>query len=156
MGSSLRAKLVFAYTGLCILAVISLSLYVDNRLKDVLIERLKGDLTSQAGLVAEAVAADLARADGAEIAGYLRRVDHYADARILVVSSDPGLVVAAAGGEPPPTWKQAVEQEGVRQAFAGQASEPEEANLGQPRGAELLYAAVPVVRDGRVVGAVRV
>src|SRR5207245_10448006 len=63
---------------------------------------------------------------------------------------------AANGGDPLPTWEQATEREGVRQAFAGQASEPAEANLGQPRGAELLYAAVPVVRDGRVVGAVRV
>jgi two-component system sensor histidine kinase BaeS len=153
--SSLRTKLVVAYTGLSILAVISLALYVDNRLKEVLIERLKGDLTAQAGLVAEAVAADVARGDGAQVAGYLERVDHFADARILVVSSAPGLV-AANGGDPIPTWEQASEREGVRQAFAGQASEPAEANLGQPRGAELLYAAVPVVRDGRVVGAVRV
>lgn len=153
MLKTLRAKLVFAYTGLCILAVISLALYVDNRLQALLLERLSADLESQAGLVAEAVGTDLANGDTARISRYLKRVSKYVNARILIVGATPG-VVAASGEGTVPSWDEARQREGVQAALGNH--EAEETNPSQPRGGELVYVAIPVTHDGKVVGAVRV
>lgn len=148
----LRAKLVIIYTTLSILAVISLSLFVDSRLQDLLIERLTSDLEAQAGLVAEAVGPDLAGGDWGRLRDYIQRADERADARILVVGKTQGMVVAT-DEESLPSWTEARLKGGVEEAFEGRPTK--ELSPGQPSAAELVYVAEPVVHDGVVVGAVR-
>ncbi|MCC7104495.1 MAG: HAMP domain-containing protein [Chloroflexi bacterium] len=153
MVRTLRARLILTYGGLTLLTVASLALYTLGVLEDLLKERLRQDLTEQARLVAGHVAPLLASRQSDGVRLYLEQVDHETRARTVAVDADRQ-IVGTTEVEERHMFGRRSQETGLAEAVQGR----ETGGLlpGRTPGSEVLYAAVPIVSDGRPIGAVRV
>jgi signal transduction histidine kinase len=151
MLSSLRSRLVLTYAGLTLLAVGTLAIYTVYSLEDLLLQRLAADLTSQARLVGDQVADDLAADRLDNIRDRLARVDALTDARVIAVDARRRIIGVSEANERDRLGL-ASEDDSLRAALRGE----ELVNvLPRTRAGEVLYVATPIRYNGQVIGAVR-
>jgi two-component system sensor histidine kinase BaeS len=148
---SLRARLVLTYAGLTLLAVGLLAFYTVRSLESLLLYRLAADLETQASLVADVVAIDLASGRYDAVRDYLERADLATDARAIVVDTRHRVVGVTEVDERGQLGTTS-EDPALLTALSG---DPAVVVLPRPRSGEVLYVATPIRSAGQVVGALR-
>jgi signal transduction histidine kinase len=150
--AGLRARLTLTFGGLTLIAVVVFALVVAGTVERLLVARLAHDLAAQAALIAGQVAEDLANGDQRSVARALVLIDDETTARGLVVDSQ-GSLVGATEVEQREGLGRRNDEVGLAAALAGQR-----VSVVLPRSgpeSEVLYVAMPIVWDGKVVGAIR-
>jgi signal transduction histidine kinase len=140
------------FGGLTLVAVVVFAVVVAGTVERLLVNRLAQDLVAQAGLIAGQVAEDLANGDQRTVARALVLIDDETTARGLVVDAQ-GRLVGATEVEQREGLGRRNDDVGLATALAGQR-----VSVVLPRSgpeSELLYVALPIIWDGRVVGAIR-
>jgi signal transduction histidine kinase len=148
----LRARLTVTFGGLTLVAVVVFAVVVAGTVERLLVNRLAQDLVAQAGLIAGQVAEDLANGDQRTVARALVLIDDETTARGLVVDAN-GRLVGATEIEQREGLGRRNDDVGLAAALAGQR-----VSVVLPRSgpeSEVLYVALPIIWDGRVVGAIR-
>ena len=148
----LRARLTLTFGGLTLIAVVVFAVTIAGTIERLLVNRLAQDLDSQAGLIAGQVAEDLANGDHRTVARALVLIDAETTARGLVVDAQ-GRLVGATEIEQREGLGRRNDEVGLAAALAGQA-----VSVVLPRSgpeSEVLYVALPIVWQERVVGAIR-
>jgi signal transduction histidine kinase len=149
---SLRQKLVLSHLGLVVLAMALTGLYVLHQMEQFYLEQLQDQLIVQAELLAEDAADSLLTGDFESLRQTLRTLDQETAMRVRVVDAG-GRLVAATEVEDLPLLGQPVAAPGLEAALRGERTM---ARIEGESGPEVVYLAVPVLRDGVAVGAVRV
>ena len=146
---SLRLRLLAAFAYVLVLVLIALEIPLAFSLSSRVDAEVRAQASSQAQVVAAAAAARL------DQPARLRRVAVSAaddlGARVIVVDSRGRLLADSAGGAASTSYASRPE---IRTALAGRTAQG--TRTSETLGEELLYTAVPVLDDGRRVGAVRV
>src|SRR5262249_14792409 len=148
----LQARLTVTFGGLTLIAVAVVACVVAGTVERLLVNRLAQDLVAQAGLIAGQVAEDLANGDQRSVARALVAIDDETTARGLVVDAQ-GRLVGATEIEQREGLGRRNDEVGLAAALAGQR-----VSVGLPRfgrESEVLYGALPIIWDGRAVGAIR-
>ena len=148
----LRARLTITFGGLTLVAVVVFAVVVAGTVERLLVNRLAQDLVAQAGLIAGQVAEDLANGDQRTVARALVLIDDETTARGLVVDAQ-GRLVGATEIEQREGLGRRNDEVGLAAALAGQR-----VSVVLPRSGpelEVLYVALPIIWEGRVVGAIR-
>src|SRR5689334_16638744 len=148
----LRARLTVTFGGLTLVAVVVFAVVVAGTVERLLVNRLAQDLVAQAGLIAGQVAEDLANGDQRSVARALVLIDDETTARGLVVDAQ-GQLVGATEVEQREGLGRRNDEVGLAAALGGQR-----VSVVLPRSgpeSEVLYVALPIVWDGKVVGAIR-
>src|SRR5438876_260738 len=152
MMRSLRVRLTVVFGGLTLLAVAVYALVVAGVLERLLTENLGQDLEVQAFLVAGRVATDLADGNTMAVQEVLTEFDARTSARALVVDASRRQVGASEAGD-----RRALgipsDRTGLKRALEGETVRTVPGR-GQADN-EVMYVAVPVVANGRIVGAAR-
>jgi two-component system phosphate regulon sensor histidine kinase PhoR len=150
---SITWKLFLSYLLVVLVAVGSLGLYLGHEIDKHYISSLKDGLRSQAALVGDQLGSDLTRPGriGA-LRSTVARAAKSADVRVTLIAAD-GTVIADSEHDPATMENHASRPE-VKQALtAGRGSS---IRHSATIGIDMLYVAVPVRRDDRVLGVVRV
>ena len=146
---SLRLRLLAAFAYVLVLVLIALEIPLAFSLSSRVDAEVRAQASAQAQVVAAAAAARL------DEPARLRRVaGNAADdlgARVIVVDSRGRLLADSAGGEAATSYASRPE---IQAALAGKTAQG--TRTSETLGEELLFTAVPVLDDGRRVGAVRV
>jgi signal transduction histidine kinase len=148
----LRARLTVAFGGLTLAAVVVFAIVIAGTVERLLVNRLAQDLTSQAGLIAGGVAEDLANGDTRTVGRALVLIGDETTARGLVVDAN-GSLVGATEIEQREGLGRRNDEVGLAAALSGQ-----QVSVVLPRSgpeSEVLYVALPIVWQERVVGAIR-
>jgi signal transduction histidine kinase len=148
----LRARLTVAFGGLTLVAVVVFAIVIAGTVERLLVNRLAQDLTSQAGLIAGGVAEDLANGDTRTVGRALVLIGDETTARGLVVDAN-GSLVGATEIEQREGLGRRNDEVGLAAALSGQ-----QVSVVLPRSgpeSEVLYVALPIVWQERVVGAIR-
>ena len=148
----LRARLTLTFGGLTLVAVVVFAVVIAGTIERLLVNRLAQDLVAQAGLIAGQVAEDLANGDQRTVARALVLIDDETTARGLVVDA-LGRLVGATEIEQREGLGRRNDDVGLSAALAGQ-----NVSVVLPRSgpeSEVLYVALPIVWQDRVVGAIR-
>jgi two-component system OmpR family sensor kinase len=148
----LRARLTLTFGGLTLVAVVVFAVVIAANIERLLVNRLAQDLVSQAGLIAGQVAEDLANGDQRTVGRALVLIDDETTARGLVVNA-LGQLVGATEIDQREGLGRRNDQVGLAVALSGQ-----NVRVVLPRSgpeSEVLYVALPIVWQDRVVGAVR-
>ena len=148
----LRARLTVTFGGLTLVAVVVFAVVIAGTIERLLVNRLAQDLVAQAGLIAGQVAEDLANGDQRTVARALVLIDNETTARGLVVDA-LGRLVGATEIEQREGLGRRNDDVGLSAALAGQ-----NVSVVLPRSgpeSEVLYVALPIVWQDRVVGAIR-
>jgi two-component system, OmpR family, sensor kinase len=146
---SLRLRLLAAFAYVLVLVLIALEIPLALSLSSRVDAEVRAQASSQALVVAAAASARL------DDPAQLRRVAASAagdlGARVIVVDSRGRLLADSAGGAAATSYASRPE---IREALAGRTSQG--TRTSETLGEKLLFTAVPVLDDGRRVGAVRV
>jgi two-component system sensor histidine kinase BaeS len=148
----LRARLIVTFGGLTLVAVVVFAVVVAGTVERLLVNRLAQDLVAQAGLIAGQVAEDLANGDQRTVARALVLIDDETTARGLVVDAN-GRLVGATEIEQREGLGRRNDDVGLASALSGRR-----VSVVLPRSgpeSELLYVALPIIWDSKVVGAIR-
>lgn len=151
----LRARLFLASLGLIAISLVPAYAYLTTSLDRLLVDRIREDLAVRAGL--GAVEAAESRADLSNVEAWDAVADsigRIAQARITIVRQD-GVVLGDS--DLAPTEIRRVENHGNRPevATALKGSPGDSTRYSSTVGHRMLYVAVPLRRQGQVVGAVR-
>ena len=147
---TLRVRLLAAFAYVLLLAIVALEVPLALNLSRRVDAEIKSEASSGAQLVADSAAGRLHRER--ELQGLLRTAARDLGGRVIV-TDDGGRLVADSAGT------------GLRRSDYGSRPEIAAALAGRTAqgtrysdslGEDLLFTAVPLVRDGRAVGAVRV
>lgn len=147
---SLRARLVVAFAYVLLLVIVALEVPLALNLSKRVDAEIKSEAESQAQLVAAGASGRLADPD--QLQRLVESSEESLGGRVLVVDERGRVLADSAGtrteGEPYASRPE------IAQALAGTAIQGERHSddLGQ----DLLYTAVPIVGEGKTVGAVRV
>lgn len=135
-----------------LLAIVALGVPLAINLNARVNAEVKTQAQAQADLVAATAADMLARADHTELATLARTASGSVRGRILIVNGAGGVLADSAG--PAQLGSSYESRPEIQAALAGRQIQVTRASktLGQ----QILATAVPVIRDGRPVGAVRV
>ncbi|MCC7370163.1 MAG: HAMP domain-containing histidine kinase [Chloroflexi bacterium] len=150
--AGLRARLTVAFGSLTLIAVVVFAITIAGTIERLLVNRLAQDLVTQAGLIAGQVAEDLANGDQRTVARAMVLIDDETTARGLVVDH-LGRLVGATEIEQREGVGRRNDEVGLAAALAGQS-----VSVVLPRSgpeSEVLYVALPIVWQERVVGAIR-
>ena len=151
----LRARLFASALAMILISIACAELYLAHALESQLTERIRTDLLIRAGLVARRVAAAVHRLTTAEAGAVASEQATLAGARVTLVGLD-GSVAADSGVDA--TRLADLENHGARpeimQALAqGRGTSIRYSSTAQTR---MMYAAVPIMREGSVAGTARV
>jgi two-component system phosphate regulon sensor histidine kinase PhoR len=153
MFRNIRWRIAIPYVILILLAMVGLVVYLSDLVREAHLADLEAQLTAEAQLIGDALASSPAWSEPDSDLDLLAR--HYADllgARVTLIGAD-GTVL----GESHEDWTQMdnhLYRPEVQQAMArGQGSS---IRFSETVGYEMMYAAVPVTAEGRVMGIVRV
>ncbi len=146
----LRDQLLLSHMGLTILAVLLTGLFILHQMESFYLGQLQTGLTVEADLIAGRAADALATGLYLPLREALATLDRQTAMRVRVVDA-AGRLVAATEAEDAPLLGQRVEAPGLDEALRGEHSV---VRADEARG-EVLYLVAPVVRDGQVLGAVR-
>jgi two-component system, OmpR family, sensor kinase len=149
---TLRLQLLLAFAYVLLLIIVALEVPLALNLARRIDAEVKNDAAAQAFVVAAGASGRMG--DRAELAKLVRRAGQQLGARVIVVGPAPaGRLLADSTAANPPSTSYASRPE-IGAALDGGRSQGERHSdtLGQ----DLLYTAVPVTNNGRVVGAARV
>jgi two-component system phosphate regulon sensor histidine kinase PhoR len=153
MFRSIRWRIAIPYVILILLAMASLGVYLSNLVRDAHQADLQAQLTAEARLVGDTLKSSLARGESSEALD--RLAQHYADllgARVTIIGADG--TVLGESHEDRMRMDNHLYRPEVQKALAeGQGSS---IRFSQTVGYEMMYVAVPVMMEGRVVGIARV
>jgi signal transduction histidine kinase len=146
---SLRLRLLVAFAYVALLILVALEVPLALNLSRRIDAEVKDDAASQAFVVAAGASGRMG--DGQELRKLARNAGAQLGARVIVVGKTGLLKADSAGTASGTSYRSRPE---IRIALGGRRAQGERhsATLGQ----DLLYTAVPVTNQGRVVGAVRV
>ncbi|MGI6550738.1 MAG: two-component system histidine kinase PnpS [Syntrophomonadales bacterium] len=151
MINTFKWRLTLSYVALILIFVLIGGLLGMRYFEKFHIESLRRSVVSQANLVGEMLGESDLRSPSPELADLARRASEDTDARITVVALDGSLL--ADSQEDGTTIGNLSRLPEIRKALQG---DPYFLTRHNPElGADVLYAAVPVIRDGSVQGAVR-
>jgi signal transduction histidine kinase len=145
---SLRLRLLAAFAYGFLLILVALEVPLALNLARRVDAEVRNDASGQAHIVAAQAAGSMS--DRAQLRRLVRRAATDLGARVIVVDSS-GVVRADSAGRGARTYASRPE---IRTALLGRTAQGE--RLSQTLGEELLFTAVPVTSNGRIVGAVRV
>jgi len=146
---SLRLRLLVAFAYVALLILVALEVPLALNLSRRIDAEVKDDAASQAFVVAAGASGRMR--DGQELRKLARNAGAQLGARVIVVGKTGLLKADSAGTASGTSYRSRPE---IKIALDGRRAQGERhsATLGQ----DLLYTAVPVTNQGRVVGAVRV
>jgi two-component system phosphate regulon sensor histidine kinase PhoR len=139
------------YLIIIVLSLLGMGLYAVKILQEVGRERLLADLQAEAFLVQELVKERLSVDRSAELDNEIKKIGANIRSRITVILP-PGNVVADSHAKPSRMDSHAIRPE-IKQALAGGIGRATRYSFSL--NAEIIYLALPVRDDGRVVGVVR-
>jgi signal transduction histidine kinase len=152
MPQGLRARLTITFGGLTLVAVVVFAVLVAGTVERLLVDRLAQDLEAQGRLVAGQLAEELASGDRRNIERILGLVDNETTAQGLVVDAQ-GNLIGATEVEQRERLGSRNDDVGLASALSGQP-----VRVVLPRSgpeSEVLYVALPIEWNQRVVGAIR-
>jgi len=147
---SLRLRLLAAFAYVLVLVLIALEIPLVLSLASRVDNEVRAQASAQAQVVAAAAAARLD--DDPELARVVERAGRDLGARVVVVDDKGRLLADSAGGAL--SDESYASRPEIAAALAGRSEQG--TRQSDTVGGELLYTAVPVLDDGRTVGAVRV
>lgn len=145
---SLRARLLLAIAYPLVVAIVALAVPLTSNLH----ERVEAEVREQAGAQASILAASVPALEDAELRTLVREGARRAAGRVVVVDGRGRVLVDSAGTAEVGTPFAGRPE--IARAIRGERVQNE--RRSETLDAEILTTAVPVVRDGRTVGAVRV
>ena len=149
----LRTRIALAYVALVAIALISLAVYLSRSEQDRLRERVEGDMTDEARLVALVVGPLLAEgAPAAEVDAAAKRLGQEIEGGVTVVSSDGRAVADSV--VPPASLGDLSQRPEVARALAGEVGKG--SGFSQSLRTDATYIAVPIVSGQDSVGVARV
>ncbi|HEX3243997.1 MAG TPA: HAMP domain-containing sensor histidine kinase [Chloroflexota bacterium] len=149
---SLRARLILVFGGLTLLSVALFAIVTAGVLERMLLRYLSDGVETQAQLIAGRVAHDLASENDTGVQEALSEIDTETTAHVLVVDARRRQVGVSEPGDRQLLGLPSENRE-LREALEGRA-ERTVLGRGSPSG-EVLYVALPIIVEDRVVGAVR-
>lgn len=150
---TLRARVLLAIAYPLAVATIALALPLALNLRDRVRAEVREQAATQASLLAGSLAEDVAARRGAVLAGLVREAAPRVRGRVVVVDA-AGRLLADSDRSAPAGTDFATTRPELARALTGRRVQVERDS--RTLGAELLATAVPVVEDGRTVGAVRI
>jgi len=147
---SLRVRLLAAFAYVLVLVLVALEIPLALSLSSRVDAEVRAQASAQAQLVAAAAAGSAT--DSARLERLVRDAGRDLGARVIVVDLRGRLLADSAGEGLRLTSYRARPE--IREALAGRPAQGE--RRSDTLGEELLFTAVPVIDDGRRVGAVRV
>ncbi len=152
MFGRLQWRIAASYAALIGLVLLALGLYLVDFLRAQQLAALEAQLGRQARLVADDVEVRLATQGAADLDPLAKRLGQAIGARLTLIAAD-GTVLGDSDGDPASMENHATRPEVVQALRDGSGeSQRRSATLDK----ELLYVAVPMARDGAVIGVVRV
>jgi signal transduction histidine kinase len=146
---SLRLKLLAAFAYVLVLVLIALEIPLALSLSSRVDNEVRSQAASQAQVVAAAASARLG--ERAQLQSVVEQAGRDLGARVLVVDDKGRLLADSAGGASDQSYASRPE---IAAALAGRAQQG--TRQSDTVGEELLFTAVPILDEGRTVGAVRV
>ena len=146
---SLRLKLLAAFAYVLVLVLVALEIPLALSLSSRVDNEVRSQAASQAQVVAAAASARLG--ERAQLQSVVEQAGRDLGARVLVVDKRGRLLADSGGGGRNESYASRPE---IAAALAGRAEQG--TRQSDSVGAELLYTAVPILDQGRTVGAVRV
>jgi signal transduction histidine kinase len=149
---SLRLQLLLAFAYVLLLIIVALEVPLALNLARRIDAEVKNDAAAQAFVVAAGASGRMG--DRAELAKLVRRAGQQLGARVIVVGPAPAgrLRADSTAANPPRTSYASRPEIGIALEGGRSQGERHSDTLGQ----DLLYTAVPVTNNGRIVGAARV
>ncbi len=149
---SLRTRLLAALAYVLVLAIVALGVPLAINLKARVNAEVKTQAQAQADLVAGTAADMLARSDKTELATLARTAASSIRGRILIVNRAGGVLADSAG--PAQLGSSYESRPEIQAALAGRQIQV--TRRSKTLGQQILATAVPIIRNGRAFGAVRV
>ncbi len=148
----LRTGLLAALAYVLLLAIVALGVPLASSLSARVNDEVRSQALGQADLVAATAADMLSRARRSELAALTRTAEASVRGRVLVVNRS-GIVLADSAG-PAQLGESYAPRPEIRSALAGHQAQGQRPS--RTLGEEILATAVPIIRNGAPVGAVRV
>ncbi|RJO63265.1 MAG: HAMP domain-containing histidine kinase [Myxococcales bacterium] len=142
------------YPSFLIITVLSLAamgLFASDSIRDFYLANLRDSLETSARLAAAAIDERFSPADRQEIDALLKAFGENSTRRLTVIAPDG--VVIGDSQRPAETMANHADRPEVREALAGRSGYS--SRFSETIGEEMMYAAAPVLKDGRVIGVVR-
>lgn len=146
---SIRWKLFTTYLAVLLVALGALSIYLDKEMSQYYVESLDGALASQARLIGDALGPSFG-AD-TDLQARVTAFGQAAGTRVTLI--DPSGIVLADNEHIPQTMENHAYRLEVREALTG--GEGSSIRHSGTLNVDMLYVAVPVKHDGKVLGVVR-
>ena len=147
---SLRLRLLAAFAYVLVLVLVALEIPLVLSLSDRVDNEVRSQAVAQAQVVAAAASARLD--ERAQLERVVRQAGHDLGARVIVVDRQGRLLADSAG-----TGLRLAPYDDRPEIAAALAGNPEQGTRqSDTLGGELLYTALPILDEGRTVGAVRV
>jgi two-component system phosphate regulon sensor histidine kinase PhoR len=153
MFRSIRWRIAVPYVVLILLAMAGLAFYLSGLMRDAHLTDLESQLTAEARMVGEILAGPLSQDESSEL--FDTQARHYADllgARVTVIGTDG--VVLGESHKDRTQMDNHLHRPEVQQALS--TGQGVSIRFSQTVGYEMMYVAVPVMADRRVVGIARV
>jgi two-component system phosphate regulon sensor histidine kinase PhoR len=151
----IRVKLFLGSLALIGISIAAAELYLSNALENQLTDRIRSDLLTRAALIAERVASTSGRLDDAPADALADQIGPIAGVRVTLVRPD-GTVAGDSEVETarlPRLENHSDRQEVIESLAKGRGSS---VRHSATVGTRMMYAAVPIVRQGSTIGTARV
>jgi len=142
-----------SHVAITVLALVMVGWYVASRVDSFLLRHIGDDLTVRANLVATEVADKVGTWDEADLERLCRDLAKKSDSRITIIL--PSGHVAADSGRDPSSMENHAGRPEIRRVLGGEDAATATRYSGTLY-EEMMYAAVPIRRDGRIIGVARV
>ncbi len=147
-------RITLAYVGLIVVVTTALGAYLGWSAREGAMARLSGHAADEARLIADAAAPAVARRDGPAVQALTVRLAAAIGARVTVVAPD-GVVLGDSEADPAELENHAARPE-IAPLLVGGVPVGESVRHSTSVNRDLVYVAVPVVAEGRLVGVSRV
>jgi two-component system phosphate regulon sensor histidine kinase PhoR len=150
---SIRWRIAVSYVALILVTMLGLAVYVSNRVREAHLDDLETQLLSGARLMADGIASWLGEEPDPEKLDQLAR--HWADmlgVRVTVIGADG--TVLGESHEDRAQMDNHLGRPEVQQALS--VGQGRSIRFSRTVGYEMMYAALPVMENGQVVGVMRV
>jgi signal transduction histidine kinase len=150
----LAGRITLAYVGLIVAVTAALGAYLGLTGREAALARLSTHTADEARLIADAAAPAMARRDGPAVQALAVRLAAAIGTRVTLVAPD-GVVLADSEADPAGLENHASRPE-IAPVLAGGLPMAESVRHSASVNRDLVYVAVPIVAEGRLVGVSRV
>ncbi len=153
MFSSIRWRIAVPYVILILLAMVGLAAYLSDLVKDAHLDDLEEKLAAEAGLIGDALTSSPAwREPGGDLDPEARRYADLLSARVTLIAADGS--VLGESHEDRTQMDNHLYRPEVQQALA--EGQGHSIRFSRTVGYDMMYVALPVTAEGRVIGIARV